>query len=554
MGTGILAAAKRRLGPWLLGVSLAAMAAVLGADSTPQGTSAAPDPDLSAYPWFYLRDGQPLAPDEVLVELVAVGDVMPGRGVAGVESPLAQAAPWLQAADLALGNLEAPLVEATPSPAVAAKPAPYLLVAAPPAAPLLAGAGFDLLSLANNHGLDAGSAGLEETAGHLQQAGIGLPGAGPGVGAYVPVIREVRGVRLAFLAFNAVAEPGEPPPAGNWTRAEWDEARAVAAVQAAHNEAHAVIVSIHWGYEYEVRPDPYQIRIAKLLAETGAALVLGHHPHVVQPVAVEPGVQETVVAYSLGNFLFDQEQDETRQGLALRAFFDEAGLRAVQALPIAAGLQPQLVPGREAESLLARAAPAHQLVFSCSDIGCSQVSPTENSPAAALSGLFWSGELDLTGDGEPELVRRAAGQVSIYDGGAVVWQSPPEWHVVDLALGDPNDDGRGELLLALRRVGEDGHERSQPYIAGYRGGAYQLLWGGRAVAAPILEVELGDVDGDGAEELIVLEELPDGAALSVWRWQGWSFSLVWRSEPGAYRNLTLQSGSGQLRLVVEAAR
>jgi hypothetical protein len=79
-------------------------------------TSAAdlgPAPDLSAYPWFYLRDGRPLAEDEPVVELIAVGDVMLGRGVAGVPDPLVIAAPWLQAADLTLGNLESVGCDAT---------------------------------------------------------------------------------------------------------------------------------------------------------------------------------------------------------------------------------------------------------------------------------------------------------------------------------------------------------------------------------------------------------------------------------------------------------
>src|SRR5690606_20732921 len=154
----------------------------------------------------------------------------------------------------------------------------------------------------------------------------------------------------------------------------------------------------------------------------------------------------SVTAYSLGNFLFDQEQGESRQGLALRAFFDRDGLRAVQALPIAAGLHPRLLPVGEAEALLTRIAPVpRQRYFACSHEDC-QETGAPDGPVEQRGGLFWSGAIDLTGDGRPELVRRAAEQVTIYDGGAAgeaVWQSPPEWRVIDVALGDPNDDGRG---------------------------------------------------------------------------------------------------------------
>src|SRR5690606_7681093 len=100
-------------------------------------------------------------------------------------------------------------------------------------------------------------------------------------------------------------------------------------------------------------------------------------------------------------------------------------------------------------------------------------------------GWFWSGAIDLTGDGVPETVRRAGERVTVYEGGTAVWQSPEAWRVVDVALGDPNDDGRFELLLAIWQTDAEGHNRSQPYLVGHRGGEYQLLWGGRPVNTPI---------------------------------------------------------------------
>jgi poly-gamma-glutamate capsule biosynthesis protein CapA/YwtB (metallophosphatase superfamily) len=542
---------RKRLALLLSGLLLA-LAVGLGPDSAPAGAGSGLAPDLGDYPWFYLRDGQLPSAGEGLVELVAVGDVMPGRGVLPVEAPLAQVTGWLRTADLVLGNLEAAIVAGEPVEGARVE-GQYRLWAPPAAAPMLADAGFDLLSLANNHSLDAGSSGLQETVSSLSAAGIIAVGAGAGAEAYRPVLREVRGVPLAFLAFNAVPTPGNRAPIDPWQRAEWDEARAVAAVQAARAQASAVIVTIHWGYEYDLWADPAQIRIANVLREAGADLVLGHHPHVVQPVAVPEAERATVIAYSMGNFLFDQGPGETGQGLALRAFFDGAGLRAVQALPLAVGRQPRLLALAEAEALLGRVAPpALQYVFSCSDEGCQQLTPTNRIESG--SGLFWSGAIDLTGDGEPELVRRAGERVTVYAGDSAVWQSPAGWHVVDVALGDPNDDGRGEMVLALRRTDAAGYERSQPYIVGHRGGDYQLLWGGRAVTAPILEVELGDVSGDGRQELVVLEAHDEGATLAVWRWQGWSFSLVWRSEPGPFRNLSLQPAAGGMLLVVEVGR
>jgi hypothetical protein len=68
---------------------------------------------------------------------------------------------------------------------------------------------------------------------------------------------------------------------------------------------------------------------------------------------------------------------------------------------------------------------------------------------------------------------------------------------------------------------------------------YRQLWGGSPVSDPILEVELADLDGDGVQELAAVESAAGGSRsdVSVWRWHGWGFSLVWRSSPGDYNDL-----------------
>jgi len=500
-------------------------------------------PDLSAYPWLYLREGRPLLAGETVVEVIAVGDLMLGRGVAGAREPLYGVTPWLRSADLALGNLECVIAEGG-----APRPGPYRLRAPAPAAAALRDAGFDLLGLANNHALDYGPEGLAETVARLHEAGIASLGVGPDpVAAAQPVIREAGGLRLAFLAFNTVRDPDDRAGDGGWTRAMWDEPQAARAIAAARAGADAVIVSIHWGYEYELRSDPAQRDAAQAMLAAGADLVIGHHPHVVQGTQVRAA---RFVAYSLGNLVFDQQQAGTRQGLALRAFFDRQGLRAVQALPLWAGPHPRLMVPKEAAALLARVEPPLQRFgFACNGQSCR----SSDVPQTPTTGLFRAGALDLTGDGVLERVQRVGEQVVVYHKGSEVWRSPPAWRVVDLALGDPNDDGRGELLLALWQPDAEGVPRSQPFVLGYRRGAYRLLWAGSAVADPLREVELGDVDGDGVQELIVLEERGDARAVTVWRWHGWGFSLAWRSPPGHYQDLVLVAeGAGQPLLITVA--
>lgn len=199
------------------------------------------------------------------------------------------------------------------------------------------------------------------------------------------------------------------------------------------------------------------------------------------------------------------------------------------------------------------ATPAVHLQFGCDSEGCQQLDTSPETAESSASGLFSDGHIDLTGDGRTEHVRREAEQVMIYEDGVEVWRSPAEWRVADAALGDPTNDGRGELMLALWKEGLDGLEppdpgkedtpRSRPFIIGYRGGMYRTLWGGSAVSRPIHEIELGDVSGDGLEELVVLEgEGSDGRTVSLWRWHGWGFTLIWRSAPGSYRDLIVGQG------------
>jgi len=509
-------------------------------------------PDLSPFPWIYLRDGHSIDPTKNVVEVMAVGDLQPGRGA--VRNPFEHARSWLRGADLTVGNLESVVVEApsTPSRSPEDGAAGPPLHAPPTAVRGLVDAGFDVLGLANNHALDLGREGLAETAAHLEAAGIAVVGTNPVDGqALEPLIWQVRGIRLAFLAFNGLPGSQVTLSGADGSPMGWDQDRAVEAIAVARDQADAVIVSIHWGYEYETRVDPAQRDAAQALLEAGADLIVGHHPHVVQAVEVDSG---RAVAYSLGNFVFDQPQPKAQRGLALRAFFDTEGLRALQALPVRARPRPKLMTLEDSEALLARVRPSsRRLHFVCGAETCWLSKGPEGTAPGDGSGLFWGGSIDLTGDGVAEDVRRVREQVIIYQDGGKAWRSPSTWRVADLALGDPNDDGRSELMLALWKPGLDGLEppdparrdlpRSRPFMVGYRGGRYRTLWGGSAVAESIQEVELGDLVNDGAQEMVVLEGSdPERRTVSVWRWHGWGFSLVWRSQPGRYRDLTMSAG------------
>jgi poly-gamma-glutamate synthesis protein (capsule biosynthesis protein) len=463
--------------------------------------------------WIYLRGGVAPTADESLVEILAVGDVMTGRGMTDIPDIFGHVGDTLRGADLTIGNLEG-AISAAPVPADSV----WLhLPLNTPAA--LFDAGFDLLGVANNHALDAGRTGLAETQRLLRAADL------EPVESARAVVREIDGLSFAFLAWNDLGDPDRDP--------------LLEAVRGARAGADIVVVLVHWGREYQRHPSLPQGDLAGQLLGAGVDVIVGAHPHVVQDVQiVQPATasdRTQLVAYSLGNFAFDQGWGDTGQGLGLRLMFDAAGLRAAQALPLWTAPRPRWMSIDAASTLLARIVPAERIGFDCVEDACERV----EIPGDSRSGIFASGAIDLTGDGVSEIIRRQGDTVEILDHGESVWVSPPEWQVRDLALGDPNNDGRYEILLAMDRATPSGDTVSQPFVIGYRGGTYHDLWGGSPVQDPILEVELGDLDGDGLQELAAIEAPAGESAryVTAWRWHGWGFSLVWRSAPGVYHDL-----------------
>ncbi|MGH9166204.1 MAG: CapA family protein [Acidimicrobiales bacterium] len=234
--------------------------------------------------------------------LLAVGDVlMDDTEPAGV-NPLAGVVPALSTADLAVVNAE--MVVATGG--VAAEKS-FVFRAPPSAAATLAAAGVDVANLANNHSLDFGPDAMLETVAHLRDAGVVTVGAGAdGAAAYAPAMFSVAGTRVAVLGATRVV------PRRDWAAGEgpgvasaYDRRRLVAAVRAARAAAEVVVVAVHWGQEGAACPEPAQEELADALLDAGAAVVLGSHPHVLQPVRRDP---RGVVAYSLGNFVFHRRQ------------------------------------------------------------------------------------------------------------------------------------------------------------------------------------------------------------------------------------------------------
>ncbi|MBT4609516.1 MAG: CapA family protein [Gemmatimonadetes bacterium] len=186
---------------------------------------------------------------------------------------------------------------------------------------LLSEWGIDVVSLANNHSTDRGLPALLQGRQSLRARGIGVIGAGQDdAEASSCWITQCHGMKIGWLAF-ASSDPwvgAYPSSADRAGVAELNQARVLAAVAAARGAVDALIVSLHWGKEYIRVPPPQNVQFARQLIDAGVRVVVGHHPHVIQPVE---SYGRGVICYSLGNFLFPDYPD---QGLQFRGTANES--------------------------------------------------------------------------------------------------------------------------------------------------------------------------------------------------------------------------------------
>ncbi|MGO4347261.1 CapA family protein [Paenibacillus sp. MCAF9] len=251
--------------------------------------------------------------EEERVSLSFVGDLLVADYVSaitareGYEYLYQPAMLYLSEPDLTAGNLEFPVTKrGTPVTGT-----PYVFKGSPDVLPSIRNAGFDVLSLANNHALDQGVEGMLDTMKYLDEAGLSHMGAGNNdTEAFTPVIKEVRGIKVAYIGLSRVV------PFSSWKADKntaglaetYDTRRATEAIAKAKKEADIVVVMVHWGKERVDQPEPYQKDFGKQYIDAGADLVIGSHPHVLQGFEMYKGKW---IAYSLGNFIFSSYPKET---------------------------------------------------------------------------------------------------------------------------------------------------------------------------------------------------------------------------------------------------
>ncbi len=225
--------------------------------------------------------------------------------------------------------------------------------ARPETAAYLTDLGVDIVSLANNHAYDYGPTALEDTLDTLRETGIPYVGAGRNIAeARKPVYYIVGDLKIAFVSATQI-ERLDTPDTKEATETSpgvfrcWNGARLMETIREAAQNSDFVVAYIHWGTENQAELDWAQLKQAPELIAAGANLVIGDHPHCLQPIGVIQGVP---VIYSLGNFWFNSKTLDTGM---VEVTIDETGIVSYQFIPcLQSGCKTTLLQGAEKERVL----------------------------------------------------------------------------------------------------------------------------------------------------------------------------------------------------------
>ncbi|TSC68991.1 MAG: hypothetical protein G01um101456_403 [Parcubacteria group bacterium Gr01-1014_56] len=253
-------------------------------------------------------DRASLTQEDISISVLLVGDIMLDRGVAtharevGDERLFKGVEKLFAGHDAVIANLEGAI---TANPSLSELDNTILRFTFDPTyADLLLQSGFTAVSLANNHALDFGEFGYDDTRGFLYTAGVGSFGS-PFNDAHIALQLILKNKKLCMVGYHALFNP--------------DTTSVLSKIKTIRPQCDHLILFAHWGEEYQHEPTPKQRESAHAFVDAGVDVVVGAHPHVVEPLEI---YNNHAIFYSLGNFLFDQGfSPQVKRGLAVTIKF-----------------------------------------------------------------------------------------------------------------------------------------------------------------------------------------------------------------------------------------
>jgi len=307
------------------------------------------------------------------LKIVAVGDILLGRGVGArlrgsnkdYIYPFLKTAHILKKGDVVFANLEEPITSRTHSLTDIKYGGKFVLKNEVDSIKGLEYAGFNLFSLANNHILDFYEEGLYDTQEILKEHKMAYSGAGRNIDeAKKPAIIEKKGVKIGLLSYTDMSEvtyKGNPPlmfiagknKAGVAKRPIKFDKSIKHDIEKLRKDVDLLMVSLHWGYEESFDIGDSQIEFAHKLIDSGVDVILGHHTHQFQGIEIYKGKP---IFYSLGNFIFDQNDPENQEAFVMNMEFKDNMLVSLEGIPIRTIGKTQVVTqkGENAKNILER--------------------------------------------------------------------------------------------------------------------------------------------------------------------------------------------------------
>jgi len=275
-------------------------------------------------------------PPEETITLITTGDIIPARTVNfkmaqynNFPYPFEKTAEFLKTSNLTLINLEAPLIKNCPLTNTG-----MIFCGDKRFVEGLIYADIDIVNLANNHALNYGIEGVNQTINLLNKNKILFTG--------FPIneltVKKIKDNKLGFLGWNLLND--------------FSEIEVLDTIKKAKEKVDLLIVSLHWGAEYEYYPSPWQKDLAHKIINQGADLIVGNHAHRIQPIEI---YKNKLIIYAHGNFIFDQEwSQETKTGFITKIVFYQSKIVGLEVLPVFISdfSQPAFLEGEKKEQVI----------------------------------------------------------------------------------------------------------------------------------------------------------------------------------------------------------